>query len=148
MNCPNCKNKDTKVVDSRVLGTCVKRRRHCEKCNYRFSTYENPQPLNLIVIKKDGEKQDFDKTKIENGLKKAFKKRPYNEKQIDELACHIEHKIHQKYKKSVKSCQIGKIILDELSDIDKIAYLRFASVYKNFRSVKTFSKEIKKINSN
>lgn len=148
MICPNCKNDDTKVIDSRVLGMCVKRRRKCEKCGYRFSTYENPKPLNLVVIKKDGSKEDFDKEKIEDGLKKAFKKRPFTEKQIDELACQIEHTVHQKYKNKVKSCQLGKLILDKLAPIDKIAYLRFASVYKNFRSVKTFSKEIKKINSN
>ncbi len=148
MICPKCQNNDTKVVDSRVLGTCVKRRRKCEKCRYRFSTYENPEPLDLKVIKKDGTKENFDRQKIQDGIRKAFKKRPFTDKEINDLSCEVEHTIHQKYKQSVKSCDIGKLILVKLSTIDKIAYLRFASVYKNFRSIKTFSKEIKKINSN
>lgn len=147
MICPKCQTQDTKVVDSRVLGSCVKRRRECIKCSYRFSTYENPQPLSLKVIKRDNITEEFDINKIKTGLEKSFNKRPFSKEDIDKLACEIEHIIHAKYHKTIKSTQIGQIILKKLSQIDKIAYLRFASVYKNFCSVKTFSKEIKKINS-
>lgn len=147
MICPKCQTKDTKVVDSRVLGNCVRRRRECTKCDYRFSTYENPEPINLKVIKRDGLIEEFNRNKIQKGLEKSLNKRPFLQKDIDELTCEIEHTIYKTYKKKVKSTQIGKLILEKLSEIDKIAYLRFASVYKNFRSVKTFSKEIKKINS-
>lgn len=147
MNCPKCSAEDTKVIDSRVLGCCVRRRRECETCHYRFSTYENPQPRSLKVVKKDNVIECFDITKIKRGLEKSFKKRPFSEKDIEQLAYEIEQEIHQKYDKRVKSIQIGQIILNKLSKVDKIAYLRFASVYKNFRSVKTFTKEIKKIDS-
>jgi transcriptional repressor NrdR len=145
MKCPKCQNTYTKVIDSRVLDNCVKRRRQCISCNYRFSTYENPQPLNLKVIKKNGRTEIFDKQKIKNGLVKSLNKRPFSPKDIDKILCEIEHTIYQKHSKKVKTSQIGKIILDKLYIKDEIAYLRFASVYKNFKSITTFSKEIHKI---
>lgn len=144
MQCLKCKNNETKVIDSRVLGNCVRRRRECIQCHYRFTTYENPEPIDLKVIKKDGQHQAFDREKIKRGLERALNKRSFDTSQIDQIACEIELEIYSKYKDSVDSKDIGKIILHKLKHIDQIAYVRFASVYKNFKNVNTFYKELDK----
>lgn len=148
MQCLKCKHNETKVIDSRVLGNCVRRRRQCVKCNYRFTTYENPEPIDLKVVKKDGQSQDFDREKIKKGLERALNKRPFSQTQIDQIACEIELEIYSKYKDTIASKDIGKIILTKLKKIDEIAYVRFASVYKNFKNVNTFYKELNKFNNN
>lgn len=145
MQCLKCKNNETKVIDSRVLGSCVRRRRECIRCNYRFTTYENPEPIDLKVIKKDGDCQKFDREKIRHGLEKALNKRPFTASEIEQITCEIEIEICNKYKDKIESKDIGKIILNKLKQIDQIAYLRFASVYKNFKNVKTFYKELNKL---
>lgn len=145
MNCPKCQALDTKVIDSRVHGCCVRRRRECTKCKYRFSTLEKPEPTNLHVIKRDGTTEQFDRKKIKHGLEKALNKRPFDKKTIEQITDEIEHEIRQKHSGQIKSIFIGKAILNKLKNIDKIGYVRFISVYRNFKNLKTFYKEIDKL---
>ena len=145
MNCLKCKKPDTKVIDSRVSNNCVKRRRLCLKCHFRFTTYELPEPLDLKVIKKDQSIENYNREKIINGIKKAFSKRNITDEEIEKIVCEVEKNIFKKYSKTVKSIAIGKIILNKLRKIDQIAYLRFASVYKNFSDPQAFFQEAKKI---
>lgn len=147
MNCPKCKKSDTKVIDSRIIDLCIKRRRQCISCSYRFTTYETPGPLDIKVVKRNGEIQKFDVQKITNSISKACNKRPIDTKNIKELSEHIKHCIYAKYQDQVSSKTIGNMVLEKLLEIDKIAYLRFASVYKNFKNLGNFDKEIKKLNS-
>ena len=146
MNCLKCKKQDTKVIDSRVSTNCVKRRRECIYCHFRFTTYEHPEPIDLKVIKRNKELEDYHREKIISGLQKAFPKREITDEKIEQIVCAVEKTIFHKYPHKIKSATIGKIILNKLKKVDKIAYLRFASVYKNFSDVKSFYKEAQKIN--
>lgn len=145
MNCLKCK-KDTKVIDSRNIDNCVRRRRVCNTCGYRFTTYENPEIINISVIKRDKSLEKFDRQKIYDSLQKACNKRPISKEKIDTITCEIETEIFKNYTNEIDSRDIGKLVLKKLMKLDKIAYLRFASVYKNFSSINKFSKEIDKIN--
>jgi transcriptional repressor NrdR len=147
MNCPKCHKPDTKVIDSRVIDVCIRRRRECVSCSYRFTTYESPEPIDLEVKKRDGTFEPFDREKIKKSITKACNKRPICEKEIEKLTCEIEHELYTKYDNFVPSRAIGRKILEKLINIDEVAYLRFASVYKNFKNIDTFSKEITKINT-
>ena len=147
MNCPKCQVANTKVVDSRAIGSCIRRRRECVACGYRFSTYERPEPVGRHVQKRDGTIETFDRNKITKSIEKACNKRPVSSKEIESLSYEIEHELFCKYDDIIPSKFIGKAILDKLISVDKVSYLRFASVYKNFKSVKTFSREIDKIES-
>lgn len=144
MNCPFCNNQDTKVVDSRDAndGKVTRRRRECLKCESRFSTYEEVELLRLAVIKRDGRKVDFDKRKIEAGIKKALEKRPVGEEKIAKIMGDIEYEIQSKEKSEITTRDIGKIVLARLRNIDEVAYVRFASVYKSFGSIESFKKEL------
>lgn len=144
MNCPFCNNTDTKVVDSRETneGKITRRRRECEKCETRFSTYEEVELLRLSVVKKSGEKQEYDKSKIENGVRRALVKRPVNEEKIAKLLGDIEYDIRALEKPEITTREIGKIVLLKLKEVDEVAYVRFASVYKSFGSVESFKKEL------
>lgn len=144
MNCPFCNNTDTKVVDSRETGDgkITRRRRECEKCQARFSTYEEVELLRLSVVKKNGEKVDYDKSKIENGVKRALVKRPVTQDKYAKLIGDIEYDIHALEKPEVTTREIGKIVLKKLKDLDEVAYVRFASVYKSFGSIESFKKEL------
>lgn len=144
MLCPFCNHSETKVVDSRDTneGRITRRRRECEKCNARFSTYEEVELLRLAVIKKNGEKVDYDKTKIENGVKRALIKRPVSREKYAKLIGDIEYEIHALEKPEVTTREIGKIVLKKLKELDEVAYVRFASVYKSFGSVESFKKEL------
>jgi len=150
MLCPFCKNSETKVVDSRDTneGKITRRRRECEKCNARFSTYEEVEPLRLSVIKKNGEKEDYDKSKIENGVRRALVKRPITQEKTAKLLGDIEYEIHSLEKPEVMTREIGKIVLKKLKELDEVAYVRFASVYKSFGSVESFKKELDMLDSN
>jgi transcriptional repressor NrdR len=150
MNCPFCKNSETKVVDSRDTneGKITRRRRECEKCSARFSTYEEVEPLRLSVIKKNGEKEDYDKSKIENGVRRALVKRPITQEKTAKLLGDIEYEIHSLEKPEVMTREIGKIVLKKLKELDEVAYVRFASVYKSFGSVESFKKELDMLDSN
>lgn len=144
MNCPFCNNPETKVVDSRETneGKITRRRRECLKCEARFSTYEEVELLRLIVIKKDGSKTEYDKNKIETGIRKALEKRPISEEKIAKLMGDIEYEISALEKPEVATREIGKIVLGKLKELDEVAYVRFASVYKSFGSIESFKKEL------
>lgn len=147
MNCPFCNNTDTKVVDSRETneGKITRRRRECEKCESRFSTYEEVELLRLSVVKKNGDKVEYDKNKIENGIRRALVKRPVSEEGVAKLMGDIEYDIRAMEKPEVTTREIGKIVLAKLKILDEVAYVRFASVYKSFGSIESFQKELEKI---
>ena len=144
MNCPFCNHSETKVVDSRETndGKITRRRRECLKCELRFSTYEEVELLNLTVIKKDGSRVEYDKTKIESGIRKALEKRPINDEKFSKLMGEIEYAIRSLEKPEVSTREIGKIILKKLKGLDEVAYVRFASVYKSFGSIESFKKDL------
>jgi len=146
MYCPIC-HADTKVTNSRNAehGRAVKRRRWCTSCGRRFTTYERLELLGVEVIKRNNEKEPFSRHKLESGLRKALEKRPFTEEQLQKLVSSIENDIFDLDKENVESTQIGQRVLLHLKQLDKVAYLRFASVYRNFKSPKAFEKEIKKL---
>ena len=147
MVCPFCSHIETKVIDSRESGDgkVIRRRRECLKCQKRFSTYEQLELLNFTVVKKDGRKEEYQREKLENGLKKSFEKRPVDEKKIEEMVDEIEYKLHQKGNCEISSKEIGDLVLEKLKEKDDVAYLRFASVYKGFGSAASFQKEAEKL---
>lgn len=147
MLCPFCGNSETKVIDSRDAqdGKAIRRRRECEKCQARFSTYEEVEIMRLAVIKKDGRKEDYDRGKIEAGIRKAVEKRPVAEEAIEKMMGDIEYEIHSKENCEITSKEIGKIVLEKLKEIDDVAYMRFASVYKSFKNAESFKKEAEKL---
>jgi len=146
MKCPYCgRNKDG-VIDSRVAknGSSVRRRRECLKCGRRFTTYEYVERNPLMVIKKDGRREHFDRQKLVNGLTKACEKRPVSVEAIDRLADTIERTLEKKHDREVASKEIGELVMKSLHSLDEIAYVRFASVYRQFKDVGQFVKELKK----
>jgi transcriptional repressor NrdR len=147
MFCPVCSYKDTKVIDSRVTADrgSIRRRRQCEKCNFRFSTVEQIEILDLTVVKRDGTKQPYDRSKIILGLRKALEKRSYTEESFDNLIARIEREIHKMRKQELTSKQIGEVIMKKLESFDQVGYIRYASVYRDFRDVSGFQKELKYI---
>lgn len=149
MVCPFCGHGDTKVVDSRDTndGRAIRRRRECEKCQARFSTYEEMEIMRLTVLKRDGTKQEYDRKKIEVGIRKALEKRPVSEDKIGKTIGDIEYEIQSRESNEISSKDIGKIILKKLKELDDVAYLRFASVYKSFKSAESFKKEMEKLAS-
>ena len=148
MKCPFCGFEETKVLDSREIenGKVVRRRRECPKCGRRFTTYERIEDRPIQVIKKNGSREMFDKQKIINGVLKACEKRNISIEQIERLANEVELKILEKHPdKQVTSKEIGKLVMKKLRKLDKVAYVRFASVYKNFEDVEKFLSELKKL---
>jgi len=144
MNCPFCNNTDTRVVDSRETndGKITRRRRECPKCEARFSTYEEVELIRLSVVKRNGSHTDYDKNKIESGIRKALEKRPVTEERFFKLMGDIEYSIRSLEKPEVSTKEIGKIVLKKLLTVDEVAYVRFASVYKSFGSIESFKKEL------
>jgi transcriptional repressor NrdR len=149
MHCPFCSHSETKVIDSRDTndGKAIRRRRECEKCQARYSTYEAVEILRMAVVKKDGRKEEYDRKKIESGIRKSLEKRPVTEEKIKKLLGDIEFEIQSSESNEITSKDIGKIVLGKLKEIDDVAYLRFASVYKDFKSAESFAKEAEKIAS-
>jgi transcriptional repressor NrdR len=147
MVCPFCSHKETKVIDSRESGDgkVIRRRRECLQCQKRFSTYEQLELLNFTVIKKNGNKEEYKRGKLESGIRKALEKRPIEDKKIEEAVDEIEYNLHLKGNCEILSKDIGKLVLDKLRELDDVAYLRFASVYKGFGSAETFVKEAEKL---
>lgn len=147
MICPFCSHNETKVVDSRDTndGKAIRRRRECEKCQARFSTYEEVEIMRLSVLKKDGRKEEYDKKKINSGIRKSLEKRPVSEEKINKIIGDIEYEIQSKENCEITSKEIGRIVLEKLKETDDVAYLRFASVYKSFGSAESFKKEADKI---
>ena len=147
MVCPFCAHLETKVIDSREAseGKVIRRRRECLKCQKRFSTYEQLELLNFVVVKKDGRKEEYKRDKLENGIRKALEKRPVEDRKIEEVVDEIEYKLHLKKDCEVQSRDIGRLVLEKLKELDDVAYLRFASVYKGFGSAETFVREAEKL---
>ena len=147
MRCPYCDNQDTKVIDSRHTeeGHAIRRRRECDKCGKRFTTYEKVEEMILMVVKKDGSREAFDRTKILNGIIKACEKRPVALADIERVVDDIERGLNNLMEKEVQSSFIGELIMEELKKLDEVAYVRFASVYRQFTDVNTFVKEIEKL---
>lgn len=147
MNCPFCNFHETKVVDSRPTdeGQAIRRRRECLRCLKRFTTYEKMEKTPLIVIKKDGNRQLFDRNKILNGILKACEKRPVPLTKIEEIVDEIEKELYNLMEKEVTSEMIGQIVMDKLKEVDEVSYVRFASVYRQFKDINTFMEELKKL---
>ena len=144
MKCPFCSYADSRVIDSRSVdnGTSIRRRRECPECGRRFTTYEKYEETPLLVIKKDGRRELFDSQKLPNGLLKAFEKRPFSYEQIQSIASGIERDLRALGESEVKSTLIGETVMKALEKIDQIAYVRFASVYRQFADVNSFMQEI------
>jgi len=145
MRCPYCGNKKDGVIDSRISrnASSVRRRRECLKCKRRFTTYEYVERIGLMVMKKDGRREAFDREKLMNGILVACEKRPVSMKRVEKLVDEIERQLERKHEKEISSKDIGELVMKGLHGIDEIAYVRFASVYRQFRDVGQFMKELK-----
>ncbi len=146
MKCPICHFKDTRVVDSRPCSDdlCIRRRRECQKCNFRFSTYEEVEILDLTVTKRNGKKESYNRNKLIRGLRRSLEKRSITEDDFKKLVHAIERDIQKLRKNEVKSEKIGKIVMKHLKKIDHVAYIRFASVYEDFKDLHDFKEELNK----
>jgi transcriptional repressor NrdR len=142
MNCPYCDYADCKVIDSRDAGDGIRRRRQCLKCGARFTTYERLHPGSLFVIKKDGRREEFDSAKLLSGIRKACEKRPLPTGAVDKLADDIESELYQQGKAEVPASVIGDMVMERLKSLDHIAYIRFASVYRDFTDITTLKREV------
>lgn len=147
MRCPKCGCQDDKVIDSRASreGATIRRRRECLKCGYRFTTYEEIERGGLFIIKRDGRREEFSKDKLLAGIKKACQKRPISPKITEDLVERIVNEITDKYEREVPGEVIGKLVMDGLRQIDEVAYVRFASVYRRFQEATDFVQEVKKL---
>ncbi|MBI5745785.1 MAG: transcriptional repressor NrdR [Nitrospirae bacterium] len=147
MKCPFCSTLEDKVVDSRLSkeGEAIRRRRECFSCKQRFTTYERVEEMSLMVIKKDGRRETFDRQKILQGLKKACEKRPISVMTLEEVAGNIEKRLLERGDTEIPSSIIGEEVMNRLMDLDKIAYVRFASVYKDFKDTSQFEEELRAI---
>ena len=147
MRCPYCENQDTKVIDSRPTeeGHAIRRRRGCEKCGKRFTTYEKVEETIIMMIKKDGRREAFDRNKVMNGIIKACEKRPVPVAEMERVVNEIERGLNNMMEKEVESTFVGELVMEKLKELDEVAYVRFASVYRQFTDVNTFVKEIEKL---
>ena len=147
MRCPFCGDDNTRVIDSRPAdeNQAIRRRRQCDECGKRFTTYAKVETIPLIVIKKDKNRETYDRAKIMSGVVKSCHKRPVSADAIEKCVDEIENKIFNLEVKEIESTQIGEIVMDELKDLDQVAYVRFASVYREFKDVNTFMSELKKL---
>lgn len=146
MRCPYCGHLDTRVIDSRPAEdrSTIRRRRSCDECGKRFTTYEKVETIPLIVIKKDNNREQYDRAKIETGILRACYKRPVSADAIQKTVNAVETEVFNREEKEVSSTVIGEIVMDKLKSLDAVAYVRFASVYREFKDVNTFMEEIKK----
>jgi transcriptional repressor NrdR len=147
MRCPKCGCQDDKVIDSRASreGATIRRRRECLKCGYRFTTYEEIERGGLFVMKRDGRREEFSKDKLLAGIKKACQKRPISSKVTEDLVERIVNEVTDKYEREVPGEVIGKLVMEGLRQIDEVAYVRFASVYRRFQEATDFVQEVKKL---
>ena len=147
MRCPFCAHPESKVVDSRPSdeGSSIRRRRECLACHKRFTTYETMESLPLMVIKKDGSRQTFDKTKLLNGMIRACEKRPVAFATLEEIANEIEQVLQNEMDREIPSARIGELVMERLKKVDEVAYVRFASVYRQFKDINTFMRELNKL---
>jgi len=145
MKCPFCKNENDKVIDSRTAneGSVIRRRRECEHCERRFTTYERIEEIHMFVVKKDRRREPFDRQKVMAGIFKACEKRPIPLEQQEQIADSLEKVVRDKYDREVPTHVIGEFVMRELAKIDQVAYVRFASVYREFQDISHFMKELK-----
>lgn len=144
MRCPFCGNDDTKVLDSRQVeeGSAVRRRRECDSCNRRFTTYEKYDDLPLVLVKKDGRREEFSRSKLVAGMLKACEKRPVSTEQIENVAYDLEKSLRNKFEREVSSVEVGEMVMEKLFVLDEVAYIRFASVYRQFTDLQKFMEEL------
>lgn len=147
MKCPFCGTNDSKVIDSRPAeeGTTIRRRRVCLSCKKRFTTYEMIEQLPLVVVKRDGSRQPFDKVKLINGMMRACEKRPVTLSQLESIASSIEQELQSGVEREINSAYIGEMVLVRLKDVDEVAYVRFASVYRSFKDINSFMEELNRM---
>ncbi|MBR4098702.1 MAG: transcriptional regulator NrdR [Clostridium sp.] len=147
MKCPFCSHMESKVVDSRPAdeGCSIRRRRECLSCHKRFTTYETMESLPLMVIKKDGSRQSFDRNKVLSGLIRACEKRPVPFSTLEEIVNEIELTLQNELEREVSSAEIGELVMERLKKVDEVAYVRFASVYRQFKDINTFMRELNKL---
>jgi transcriptional repressor NrdR len=147
MKCPYCGESDSSVLESRLTEdeSSIRRRRECNKCEKRFTTYERIEGIDLVVVKKDGTRETFDREKIKKGLMKATWKRPVSIEQIEKLVEDVERKLRRRKSKEVKSWEIGKLVITRLRKLDPVGYLLFASVYRDFQDIDDFKREIRQL---
>ncbi|GFI03913.1 MAG: transcriptional regulator NrdR [Lachnospiraceae bacterium] len=147
MKCPFCGHENTRVIDSRPAedNNSIRRRRVCDECDKRFTTYEKVETIPLIVIKKDDNRETYDRSKIEAGVLRACHKRPISANQIKKLVDDVETEIFNKEEKEIPSRVIGELVMNKLKDLEAVAYVRFASVYREFKDINTFMDELKKV---
>lgn len=147
MRCPRCEANGTRVIDSRDLesGSTIRWRRECEACSYRFTTYERPEGARLVVIKRDGSRQDFDRGKLRAGLLKALQKRPVTLDRVEAAVDDIEAHVRARGDNEVPSTEIGRLATDALRELDQLAYIRFASVYHAYDDIETLQREVDRL---
>jgi len=147
MKCPKCNHNHSRVLDSRPFedGDAIRRRRECERCGFRFRTFERKEETPLIIVKKDGTRQEFNRDKLIRGLMRACEKRPVTIEEIEQVALEVEQEIRNSDLPELSSRHIGEMVLDRLSEIDEVAYVRFASVYRQFENINVFLDELKDI---
>jgi transcriptional repressor NrdR len=145
VRCPYCSHLKDKVIDSRAAneGKSVRRRRECLKCKRRFTTYESVEEISMMVVKRDGRRESFDRNKIISGILKACEKRPVSLQKVEDLVDRVERELYRKYEKEVPIERVGELVMDRLSKIDEVAYVRFASVYRHFKDINQFMRELK-----
>lgn len=145
MRCPNCQYKSTKVLDSRPIeeGRSIRRRRECEECTFRFTTFERIEEVPLIVVKKEATREEFSREKLMRGLIRACEKRPVAVEQIESIALEVEKELRNRGTSEVQSKEIGEMVMERLSSVDEVAYVRFASVYRQFKDISVFLDELK-----
>ena len=150
MKCPYCSDDDTRVIDSRPVedNNSIRRRRICDKCGRRFTTYEKIETIPLVVIKKDNNRETYDRSKLEAGILRACHKRPVSINQIKTAVDEIEAKIYDREEKEISSEEIGELVMEKIHNLDPVAYVRFASVYREFKDAETFMDELKKLLKN
>jgi len=147
MHCPFCGHFETKVIDSRPTdeGQAIRRRRECLNCKKRFTTYEKVEEIPLVVVKKDGTRESYNRNKIITGIIRACEKRPVPMQRIEEIVDEVEKKLYNSMEREVSTKYIGELIMNALKDLDEVAYVRFASVYRQFKDINTFMEELKKL---
>ncbi|MEM4255448.1 MAG: transcriptional regulator NrdR [Candidatus Norongarragalinales archaeon] len=145
MICPYCGHPETEVLESRDSEDSTRRRRECEKCKKRFTTYERTEALDLVVIKKDGRREKFDRNKIKAGIVRSCHKRPISMEQIDNFVAEVEMELRNMDETEIPSHKVGEIVMEKLKKLDKVAYVRYASIYKEFDTPKDFAKEVEKL---
>ena len=147
MKCPYCSSENTRVIDSRPAddNNSIRRRRLCDECGKRFTTYEKVETIPLIIVKKDNNREPYDRSKIEGGVLRACHKLPISVSQMNRLVDEVETEIFNREEKEIPSIVIGELIMDKLKDLNAVAYVRFASVYREFKDVETFMNELKKM---